>query len=98
MTEAKAAAALGHPNICTVYVIAEADDKTFIAMEFVKGETLEKRIVKLTLSRRRCLRSPEVSSLQQEDSVFLPRSSATLASRRRPSFGRFLSTARFTGT
>ena len=34
MTEAKAAAALSHPNICTVYVIAEADDKTFIAMEF----------------------------------------------------------------
>ncbi len=55
MTEAKAAAALSHPNICTVYVIAEADDKTFIAMEFVKGETLEKRIVKLTPSRRGCL-------------------------------------------
>jgi serine/threonine protein kinase len=55
LTEAKAAAALSHPNICTVYVIAEADDKTFIAMEFVKGETLEKRIVKLTPSRRRCL-------------------------------------------
>ena len=35
--EAKSAAALSHPNVCTVYEIDEVDDKTFIAMELVEG-------------------------------------------------------------
>ncbi len=42
--EAKAAAALDHPNICTVHEIDEADDHTFIAMAYLEGETLDKRI------------------------------------------------------
>ena len=42
--EAKAAAALSHPNICTVHEIDEIDGQTFIAMEFVEGESLDKRI------------------------------------------------------
>ena len=42
--EAKAAAALSHPNICTVYEIDEADGQTFIAMECVEGRNLEARI------------------------------------------------------
>ena len=46
LREAKAAAALDHPNICTVYEIAEAEGKTFLAMAFLKGETLEDRIAK----------------------------------------------------
>ena len=42
--EAKAAAALDHPNICTVHEIDEVDERTFIAMAYLEGETLDKRI------------------------------------------------------
>ncbi len=42
--EAQAAAALDHPNICTIYEIDEADEKTFIAMAYVEGQSLKERI------------------------------------------------------
>ena len=39
--EAKAAASLNHPNIATIFAIDEADEQTFIAMEFIEGKSLE---------------------------------------------------------
>jgi len=44
--EAKAAAALDHPNICTVHEIHDADGHTFIAMPLVDGESLRERIAR----------------------------------------------------
>jgi hypothetical protein len=42
--EAKAAAALDHPNVCTVYEIGETDEGVFLAMALVDGERLSERI------------------------------------------------------
>jgi tetratricopeptide (TPR) repeat protein/predicted Ser/Thr protein kinase len=44
--EAKAAAALNHPNIVTIYEINEFKDQTYIAMEYVQGKTLREKIAK----------------------------------------------------
>ena len=44
LREAKSAAALDHPYICKVYETAEVDDTSFIAMEYVPGQTLMERL------------------------------------------------------
>src|SRR5579863_3130392 len=42
--EARAASSLNHPNICTIYEIDEENEKAFLAMEYLEGMTLERRI------------------------------------------------------
>ncbi len=44
LREARMASSLDHPNICTVYEVGEADDRLYIAMQYVDGQTLERTV------------------------------------------------------
>ncbi|MFY9608030.1 MAG: alpha/beta fold hydrolase [Blastocatellia bacterium] len=53
--EARAAAKLDHPNICSVYEVAEEDSRRFIVMQYVEGETLASRIQRKPLELKEVL-------------------------------------------
>src|SRR5215813_5806520 len=57
--EARAASALNHPNILTVYEIGGAHGRAFIATEYVEGKTLRARLDEQNLSHREVLRIAE---------------------------------------
>ena len=55
LREARAAATLDHPNICTIYEVGEAEGHSFIAMQYIEGATLAEGIKKGALSWRDAL-------------------------------------------
>src|SRR5207245_2627632 len=56
LREARAAAAVSHANLATIYEIAEADGVVFIAMEYIEGPTLRRRIGGRPMEMKEALR------------------------------------------
>src|SRR5262245_6697866 len=67
LSEAQAAAKLDHPNICTVYEAGEVNGHSFIAMQYVEGETLATRLERQPLDLAEALEiATQISDALQE--------------------------------
>ena len=55
LREARAAATLDHPHICSIYEVGEADGRQYIAMQYVDGEALDVRLRRSPLDPREIL-------------------------------------------
>ena len=55
LREAKSAAALDHPFICHIHEVGEAEGKSFIAMEYIQGTTLQQPLAEGPLPVRKAL-------------------------------------------
>src|SRR2546427_13232111 len=53
--EARAAATLDHVNICSIYEVGEADGRSFIAMQYIEGETVDLRLKRKPLELKESL-------------------------------------------
>jgi serine/threonine protein kinase/tetratricopeptide (TPR) repeat protein len=56
LQEARAASALNHPNICTVFDIGDQDNNPYLVMELLEGETLKDRVARGALSAEEIVR------------------------------------------